>query len=143
MDWATKKTRIETLLKEVVLGFLNYLLTILDETSLLIAIAYIKDEMSPEELTEKFCGYVLPNSEKIETRDESFFLLDKSVFSDLNLGTVSYFREIWMSEKLKDESKASIWSWFVKFNQICKKYQEVMKERPSPESGVEGIFSHA
>lgn len=148
MDWNTKKTTIENLFKEQLLNFLEYLLSdiLTDESNLLIAITWIKDNAVPEDLTLLFCGYILPNSEKIENRDEKFFLENKSIFSGLNGGTVDYFKSIWTSDNLSDENKSLIWKWFVKFNKICKKYNEVLDENPEWKSqkiaaGEEGTWS--
>lgn len=56
--------------------------------------------------------HVLPHASQIRSRDEKFFLDNKSIFAGLPDARVHYYSSAWEDGRIDDENKAVIWQYF-------------------------------
>ena len=105
----------------LVCKFLDDVITVVpEETDLLLLQALIKSV--PSELVMlNFMEFVYPLKEKIQKKDESFFLSNDNIFGDIEKSKVNHFKKIWKSDKLTLEDRECIWKWFSLFIVVCEK----------------------
>lgn len=124
------KNEYEILVKfqKCVKDFLNELVEQFpDEEDLLIMRIFLIDQIEIDLLISQFVKYILPHKEKIQKRDESFFINSEAIFGTLNSGKVLHFKKLWISSKLDKDDKNIIWKWFDVFINLIDKYLSVNK----------------
>ncbi len=85
--------------------------------------------VNPTSPINNFKEFIYPNKKKILLRDESFFLNETNYIKNNELSNFeSYIKEIKMIYgQLDNDSKDSIWEYFICMTYICKKYCKLNK----------------
>jgi hypothetical protein len=116
-------------LANLVCRFLDDITSVVpEETDLLLLQALIKSvsQVSPGLIMQNFMEFVYPLREKIQNKDESFFLNNENIFGDIEKSKVNHFKHIWQSNKLTPEDREMIWKWFSVFILVCEKEKKKM-----------------
>lgn len=120
---------------EILSKFKNSIVAFLDELieqfplegDLVILRIFLSDQVPIMDIMKKFSERALPIKEMVKSRDQSFFIENDVLFSDVNTSKVSYFKELWMSSKLDDEDRDTIWRWFDLFINLAERYSKISK----------------
>lgn len=114
-------------LKEQLVFFFDELIELLpDEPDLVIVRIFIKDQIPIVEVMDYMIRRLVPLEHLTKTKDDSFFLNNNILFEKVDNNKVNHFRRLWLSGKLDDEDKNTIWKWFRGFIYLSKKYKEIM-----------------
>ena len=124
--------------KELVKKFCSILQTFLDDMyrsypdSSLLMLQQATNVMiltSPQSVLENFMLCIAQYSDKIKSRDESFFL-DGGLESDLSTGDYSFLLDelkkisiIWKNPETPKQTKEAIWKYLQVLNKIGEKFQ--------------------
>lgn len=106
------KTVILHLFKENLVSFLDELIEQFEETEFITMRILINEQIPIVLIMQKFIEYVIPFSQVIKNRDDSYFLNNDNIFSVLDPSQVNHFKTIWESDKIDQEDKDVIWDWF-------------------------------
>jgi hypothetical protein len=98
-----------------------------DQEDLLIMRIFLVDQIPTDMLINQFIKFVIPHRDKIKNRDEKFFLMEKGVFGKISSDKVLHFKVLWQSNRLDNDDKKVLWSWFDKFIEIIDSYQKIKK----------------
>lgn len=120
-----KLNKIEVLkhFKTNVVTFIDNLIELLPDEKDLIIVRILFETQPVETVLQNFCYYIIPARKMIETRNEDFFLKDNMIFSGINNSKVNYWKNIWESNRIDEDDKKSLWSWFDLFLKICDMYK--------------------
>ena len=117
------KLEILTLFKENVLKFLDALVELFPEESDLIVVRILFENQIPiEESLNVFSSRILPARDMIINKNEQFFLRDDNVFMGINNDKVIRWKKIWLSKKLDNDDKETIWKWLKIFLSLSEMY---------------------
>jgi hypothetical protein len=85
---------------------------------------FIKDQIPVYDVIGRFIRDLLPLKEKVQTRDQSFFLENTLLYTGGNVATdkINHFKELWLSKQLDDTDREVIWKWMDLFISIAHKY---------------------
>ena len=115
-------------LKTQLVNFLDELIeSFPDEPDFLIFRIFIKDQIPITDVMNYIVFKLLPLQRLVKERDEKFFLNNNVLFPEFNnadLKKVDHFRNIWLSEKVDQDDRDVIWSWFDTFIYLANKYIE-------------------
>lgn len=95
------------------------------EGDLVILRIFICDQVPMLDIMEMFSSRVLPLKDMVKQRNAKFFLENNVLFDNVNTSKVSYFKELWASDKLDEEDRATIWRWFDLFISLADRYQKM------------------
>lgn len=120
-----EKSKLALNLKKQVIQFMTELSSQFpnyQEFSLgLLALEYLP----PEKLAEKCIEILLPFSNHILNKDETFFLQNELVQSDIMQSHIHHIKQLWLSNNLDEDDKDVIWTWFKYFIIISEKYSKL------------------
>lgn len=94
-----------------------------EEGDLVVLRIFIGDQVPIIDIMNTFIVKLLPLRNMVKTRDEKFFLENEILFQKIDPTKVSYFKHLWMSDKLDEDDKIVIWKWFDLFVSLVDKYQ--------------------
>jgi len=86
---------------------------------------FLENQISPFDLIGKFIRDLLPLKEKVDLRDEKFFIENTFIYTkgQVNDNKVDFFTKLWMSGDLDEQDRDVIWKWMDVFLQIAGKYK--------------------
>lgn len=87
----------------------------------------INDELPPQKIMDRYINEFYPHRELIKNRDDSFFLAPESLTS-FDKDRLLEIRRVWVTLKMTDKEKESVFVYFDFFNSCVKKYQDYTKE---------------
>ena len=115
--------------RDHIIDFLDELIEQLpQEADIIICRIFIKDQISPEYITESFALSLLEYQNIIRDRNEKFFLDNDNLFSYFEGGKVLHFKKIWESDRLDDDDRDTMWSWMDSFILLARKYNEAKNQ---------------
>lgn len=95
------------------------------EGDLAVLRVFLSEQIPIEDVLVIFSKRLLPYKQMIINKDEKFFIEGDDVFKGVSSDTVSYCKNIWLSEKITSEDKEQIWKWFKLFVNLSEKYMNV------------------
>lgn len=105
--------QILTSLKNDLLKFLDQLILILPNEGDLIIIRYfIADKIPINDIMDYIVTKLLPLNELVKNKNDNFFLQNNILFDKIDNNKVNYFKNLWISDKLDQQDKDTIWMWF-------------------------------
>ena len=94
-----------------------------DEGELIMLRVFLRDTIPIERAVNLFCARILPFSSQIINKDERFILNNRDIFAGIQNDKVDYFKRLWYSPNFTEEDKETIWTWFLHFLKLAKKYE--------------------
>ena len=94
------------------------------EGDLVIARHLVGNQLPMSDVMDYILKVLLPLKEKVDNRDNNFFLENNILFEALDNRKVNHFKNIWKSENLTDEDRECIWKWFDRFLMLAERYQK-------------------
>ena len=118
---------------KILTEFRSNLVSLLDELieqfpqegDLVVLRIFICDQVPIVDIMGMFSKRVLPLKDMVKQRNASFFLENDVLFDQVNISKVSYFKELWASDKLDAEDRDTIWRWFDLFVSLAERYQKL------------------
>ena len=95
-----------------------------NEPDLVIIRILVKDRVPIDSIMEYFMNEIVPQKERIQSRDDTFFSDGKSLFGMLPEQQRDTFKRIWKSPKLDKEDRMAIWKWTDLFVVLSEKYKK-------------------
>ena len=92
------------------------------EGDLAVLRVFLSEQIPIEDVLIVFSNRLLPYKQMIINKDEKFFVEGDDVFKGVSSDTVSYCKNIWLSEKITVEDKEQIWKWFKLVVNLSEKY---------------------
>ena len=92
------------------------------EGDLAVLRVFLSEQIPIEDVLIVFSKRLLPYKQMIMNKDEKFFVEGDDVFKGVSSDTVSYCKNIWLSDKITGEDKEQIWKWFKLFVNLSEKY---------------------
>ena len=124
---SSQQLRILSIFKDQFITFLDELIAQFpNEPDIVIVRIFMKDQVPIADVLCHIIQEILPHEEKIKAKDESFFLENKTLFSELSSDTVLHFKRLWTSNALDNDDREAIWQWFSSFCMLAKKYQKTL-----------------
>lgn len=112
--------------------FRDQLVTFLDEiieqfpteSDFVLIRMFIKDQIPVHDILGRFIRDILPLKERVEKRDETFFLNNTLLYTGGNISSdkINHFQKLWKSDKLDVEDRETIWNWMECFIKISDCY---------------------
>jgi hypothetical protein len=96
------------------------------EGDLVIVRIFICDQVPIVDIMNTFSKRVIPLKDMVKQRNTKFFLENDVLFDQVNTSKVSYFKELWASDKLDEEDRDTIWRWFDLFVSLAERYQKLV-----------------
>ena len=103
-----------------------------DEPDLVLIRIFFNDQVSIKDVMEQFILILITVKDKIERRDESFFLENNSLFQQLTKSKVNHFKKLWRSGRLDHHDKEVVWKWIDSFIYLAGKYKGYSAPSPTP-----------
>ena len=99
------------------------------EGDFIIIRIFLKDKIPVQDIMNNFITNVLPHKEKIQKKDEKFFVdgganLYNNVYKSYGKTKVDLFKKLWKSEQLDKEDREIIWKWINLFVILSEKYMK-------------------
>ena len=95
-----------------------------DKEELGVLICIVERQLPMHEVVKYFQEYFLPVEDKINNREEEYFLENPILFEKLQADEekdrVNRFKKIWKQSNPQNQDQ--IWSWLKFFLDLCKKY---------------------
>jgi hypothetical protein len=92
----------------------------------LIVIRFFLSEQTPTEtLIQQFISRVLPHRERIEKRNEIFFIENDNIFGASPKDKVLHFKKLYIT--MNNDDRKTLWSWFDSFVSLADKYVATCK----------------
>lgn len=96
--------------------FLDYLIEAFPQEGDLVIVRFaLADQYPITDVMDYIVNALLPLKEKVDNRDNNFFLENNILFEELDDNKVNHFKRIWKSNDLDEEDRESIWKWFDRF----------------------------
>lgn len=112
--------------------FRDQLVTFLDEiieqfpteSDFVLIRMFIKDQIPVHDILGRFIRDILPLKERVEKKDETFFLNNTLLYTGGNISSdkINHFQKLWKSDKLDVEDRETIWNWMDCFIKISDCY---------------------
>lgn len=112
--------------------FRDQLVTFLDEiieqfpteSDFVLIRMFIKDQIPVHDILGRFIRDILPLKERVEKRDETFFMNNTLLYTGGNISSdkINHFQKLWKSDKLDVEDRETIWNWMECFIKISDCY---------------------
>lgn len=116
--------------KKGIISFLDELIDQFpEEGDLVIMRIFLKDQIPILDVMNRFIMTVMKFTEEIKDRNESVFLENNILFSDLSKNKVNHFKRLWRSGRLDKDDKEMVWAWLDSFVLMAQKYQSVVSSR--------------
>lgn len=116
---------ILVLFKENILVFLDSLTTLFpDEAEIIVSRVFLENHIPVQLAISHFAKIAIPCKNKIENREDKFFLDNPDLFSNAEQGRVSFWKSLWASNRLDKAEREQIWKWVDFFLQLSEMYVE-------------------
>lgn len=85
---------------------------------------FIKDQLPIYDVIGRFIRDLLPLKKQVQKRDSDFFIQNTFLYTSASLGEekINHFKNLWLSDKLDDFDRLTIWKWMDLFISIADKY---------------------
>lgn len=87
---------------------------------------FVQDQMPITDIINNFILHILPEKERIQKKDDVYFMTKKNFFTSIKPETVESFKKLWRSNLFDDEDRAAIWKWVDTFVILAEKYQSTI-----------------
>ena len=96
-----------------------------EEKGDLMLVEFFFKRMHPERVIDHIVSHALPHKNKIKNRDINFFIENRKIFAGLPEDRIDYYcNMIAVGEKLTDEDRQVIWSYFDTFVALAESYRK-------------------
>jgi hypothetical protein len=130
----SQQNRILSIFKDQFITFIDELIAQFPrEPDLVIVRIFMKDQVPVADVLSHMIKEILPHEQRILNKDESFFLDNTQLFSQLGSKTVIHFKRLWTSTALDFDDRDAIWDWFKSFCSLAKSYQKTLVEAAAGE----------
>lgn len=99
-----------------------------EEGDFVILRIFFKDQAPMTDVMSYMIRNILPLKKQVTDRDSKFFLENNIMFSTLDNTKVNHFKNIWLSNRLDDEDRQTIWTWFDLFVLLTERYQSALSK---------------
>ena len=132
----TKKYKLLIEFKNQIIKFLDELIEqFSDRGEFMILRIFVKDQIPLEQVLGKFITDVLPYQEFVKKRDANLFLKtdvishallgsSQTEYVEENQETANALKSLWLSGRLDDADRDTIWDWLELFLTIADKYHK-------------------
>lgn len=113
--------------RKILISFLDELIEqFSDETDLYIIRIFFSDQVPIYDILGRFIRDLLPLKPIVDNRQQKFFLENDIFYSQkgVSMNKVNHFRELWLSEKLDDSDRETIWKWMDILMKIGNQYYQ-------------------
>lgn len=119
--------QILTILKNELTLFLDELIDMFpEESDFVIFRFFLKDKIPILDIMRYIDENLIPLQDKVKARDESFFLTENiQLFKGTDVDEVDRFKRIWTSDRLDDDDRAILWTWFDHIICVANKWKHV------------------
>ena len=122
---AQQQLRILSIFKDQFITFLDELIAQFpSEPDLVIVRIFMKDQVPVADVLCHVIQEILPHEKKIMSKDDRFFLENKTLFQEISSETVIHFKRLWTSKALDNDDKDAIWAWFQSFCRLVTLFLE-------------------
>jgi|TARA_R110002074_G_scaffold318299_1_gene488662 hypothetical protein len=126
----SEQIRILSIFKDQFITFIDELIAQFPrEPDLVIVRIFMKDQVPVADVLSHMIKEILPHEQRILNKEESFFLDNTQLFSQLGSKTVIHFKRLWTSPALDFDDRDAIWDWFKSFCSLAKSYQKTLVEK--------------
>ena len=145
----TKKYKLLIEFKNQMIKFLDELIEqFSDRGEFMILRIFVKDQIPLEQVLGKFITDVLPYQDIINKRNPAIFLetdiisgallgASQEVYLEENKETANALKSLWLSGRLDDADRDTIWDWLELFLAISERYYKSFGCVPGWESNIE------
>ena len=124
----SEQLRILNIFKDQFITFLDELIAQFpNEPDLVIVRIFMKDQVPIIDVLCHVIQEILPHHDKIKSKQDSFFLENKELFSQISSDSVIHFKRLWTSDALDNDDRDAIWEWFNSFCVLAKRYQKTIE----------------
>ena len=120
-------------LKNGLVNFLDELIeSFPDEPDFVIFRIFVKDQIPISNVMDYIVTTLLPLQNMVKERNDDFFLNNNILFDNFeqaNTSKINHFKRLWLSERVDDEDRNVIWSWFDSFLYLANKYLEIRSNK--------------
>ena len=103
----------------------NNVFTLEDEKGDLMVVEFFFKRLNPESLMQHVISHIIPWKDKIENKDQNFFLENKNIFKGLPEDRLTHYGQIIAkSERVDEEDKKVIWDYFNIIVEIAEIYKK-------------------
>jgi hypothetical protein len=118
---------------QILIQFKNSLVSFIDELidafpnepDLIILRIFLKDQISIEDVMNKFITIINQDDQKIKNyikdRNESVFL-ENDIFQSISKAKALNFQKLWQSDSLDEDERNTIWRWIDSFVLLSDRY---------------------
>lgn len=85
---------------------------------------FIKDQLPIYDVIGRFIRDLLPLKKQVQKRDSEFFIQNTLLYTSASLAEekINHFKNLWLSDKLDNTDRETIWKWMDLFISIADKY---------------------
>jgi hypothetical protein len=101
------------------------------EADFVIFRIFIQDQIPTVDIMNYIIIKLVPLQEMVRVKNENFFLENNILFEQFDEKQsvkVNHFRRLWLSDKIDNEDRETIWKWFRSFLFLANKYLELKKK---------------
>ena len=121
---------------QILIQFKNSLVSFIDElidafpneADLIILRIFLKDQISIEDVMNKFIIIINQDEQKIKNhikdRNESVFL-ENDIFQSISKTKALNFQKLWQSDSLDEDERNTIWRWIDSFVLLSDRYAKI------------------
>ena len=96
-----------------------------NEQTDMLAVEVYFENLSPKSITDNIVKYLLPHSEHIKSRNESFFKTQRELFEGLPTAKINYYSGVLSDDKrLVADDKEVMWDYFTCLLTLAEKYKK-------------------
>jgi hypothetical protein len=107
------------------LKFFDYLIEAFPQQGDIVIVRFaLADQYPITDVMEYIINSLLPLKDKVDNRDNNFFLENNILFDELDNNKVNHFKRMWKSDDLDAEDRESIWRWFDRFLLRASRYKK-------------------
>lgn len=119
------ESQIVAAFQQQLLNFVDDISTVLPGESDLVAIHLFFNTAPPEDIINHFANHILPLRDRVDNRDDDFFLKEADIFGELEKHKVDHFKHLWSSPDLSAADRQIIWRYFDVFIKLAEGYRRV------------------
>ena len=127
-------TAILSQLKTQMIAFLDDLISNYpDQPDFVIFRIFVQEQLPIQDIMYYIIEKLIHLQNMVKERNEAFFLNYNPLgekFSQCNSdsGKVNQFKNLWLSNRVSDTDKGTIWAWFDVFLLLARKYKALVEE---------------
>jgi len=119
-------TDIKTTILDLVKDLKDNIFTELDEQGEFMMVEFFFKRMHPEAIMNHIVEKILPWKEKINKRDQNYFLENTALFEGLPKDRISHYGQVISGgDRVDDEDRKTVWEYFDTMVAIAEGYRKV------------------